>query len=589
MVRWNDIMRLGLLVRCRSQFCEGFRGVMGLTYGGKWGTQIVVRLVALLLSLLSASTTHAQFVTVGDVEERAMRDAQLLGDASLSNSWMVRPIIPGISTYSYVLRTMDATDTKGFYARLLSVNSTLLMNSDIGYGRNLGAMFPSNGMTNRFSVSAYARWGLVKLQLSPEFIYASNPDFQQTPASYPDWHWRIYYNEHLNRIDMPERYRDAAFLQVLPGNSSVAVEVGSVELGVSTRNLWWGPAKRNSLLLSNNAPGFLHLSLNSRRPLEGPFGRVEFQGIWGRLESAGREPIPLRRYDNFQVMPYREKPDDWRFLTGLVFAWQPKWTPGLWLGMGRTLMAYSKDMNRVDRYFSFFRTPFESLQHRDDLLLPDTRDVFDDKFAAYIRYVAPEENLEFYVEWGRNMRPGSFKEFLDKPEHTMAYTLGMNKLYALSDGNRYFGIEVEITQIEKNNTWRVRDYPTWYVSENIPHGYTHKGQVLGAAIGPGSNSQYLGINYLWDRNRVGVFGERVIYNNDLYYKLFTTSIFRHWADLNFGISGEYSWKQLDFQYMFMASNVMNYKYIELTTRPGFQYIGMDLWNYHSVVTVAYRF
>lgn len=546
-------------------------------------------LITLGMMCSVVSVVNAQYVAVGDQKERTMWDAQVLGESSLNHSWMIRPITPTSSTYSYLLRTMDASLASGLYAYVLGVESTLLLNSNIGYGRNLGGMFPSNGMTNRLSFDAFARWGPVKLQLSPQFIYAQNLDFQQTPANYPDWHWRIFYREHLNRIDMPERYREAAFMQILPGNSSLAVEVGSVELGVSTRSLWWGPSKRNSLLLSNNAPGFLHVSLNSIRPLEGPFGRVEFQGIWGRLESAGREPLPLRRYTNFQVMPYLEKPDDWRFLTGLVFAWQPKWTPGLWLGMGRTLMTYSKDMNRVDRYFSFFRTPFEELPPRDDLLFPDTRDVFDDKFAAYIRYVAPDEKMEFYAEWGRNMRPGSWNEFFDKPEHTMAYTLGVNKLYELNEEGRFFGIEAEITQMEKNNTWRVRDYPTWYVSENIPHGYTHKGQVLGAAIGPGSNSQYLGFNYLWDRHRVGFFTERVIYNNDLYYKLFTTSIFRHWADLNFGISGEYSWNQLDFSYVLMASNVMNYKYIELTTRPGFQYIGKDLWNYHTVLTVRYRF
>jgi len=569
---------LGVVLRLAVDFRERLAGFYGR-----------LAVLALLLLLASVSVSTAQYVAVGDVTERAFRDAQLLGEVSLNNSWMVRPITPGTAKYSYVLRSMDAKGSKGLYARLMGVNSTILHNTKIGYGRNLGAMFPSNGMTNHFSVDAFARWGPVKLQLSPEFIYSQNLDFQQTPSSYPDWHWRIFYREHLNRIDLPERYREAAFLQVLPGNSSLMAEVGTVELGVSTRSLWWGPAKRNSLLMSNNAPGFFHVSVNSRRPLEGPFGRVEFQGIWGRLESSGREPLPLRRYDNFQVMPYREKPDDWRFITGLVFAWQPKWTPGLWVGMGRTLMAYSKDMNRVDRYFSFFRTPFESLPPREEWLLPDTRDVFDDKFAAYIRYVAPVEHLEFYAEWGRNMRPGSFFEFLDKPEHTMAYTLGMNKLYALSGNNQFFGIEAEITQTEKNNTWRTRDYPTWYVSENIPHGYTHKGQVLGAAIGPGSNSQYLGINYLWGQNRVGIFGERVIYNNDLYYKLFTTSIFRHWADLNLGITGEYSWNQLDFKYMLMASNVMNYKYIELTTRPGFQYIGKDLLNYHTVLTVSYRF
>lgn len=545
--------------------------------------------MGILLFVVVSGSLQAQFLPVGDLSDRLFRDEQLLGRTSLSESWMIRPLTPSSSTYRYLLRTMDSGLPANMYFMLIDAKTTFLYNSEFGYGRNMATIFPSSGLTNLWSVQVYGRLGPVSIQLNPEILYAGNPDFQQTPSSYPDWHWRIYYREYLNRIDLPERYREAPFYQLMPGNSAVTVELGKVEVSVSTKSLWWGPAKRNSLLMSNNAPGFLHASINSRRPINSPLGQFEFQSIWGKLESSGREPVPLRRYENFQVMPYREKPDDWRLLTGLVFSWQPKWTPGLWLGMGRTLMAYSKDVKRVDRFFSFLRTPFYDLPERDDLLLPDTRDIFDDKFAAYVRYVAPSERMEFYAEWGRNMRPASVRDFLDMPEHTMAYTLGMNKLYKLPGVDEFIGVEIELTQMEKNNTWRVRNYPTWYVSENIPHGYTHKGQVLGAGIGPGSNSQYLGVNYIWGRNRVGAFGERVIYNNDLYYTLFTTSIFRHWADINFGVGGEYSWKQFDFQYKLMTMRTLNYKYIELTTRPGYQYIGMDLWNYHGVLTVSYRF
>ncbi|MFX8805488.1 capsule assembly Wzi family protein, partial [Acinetobacter baumannii] len=54
-------------------------------------------------------------------------------------------------------------------------------------------------------------------------------------------------------------------------------------VGISSENLWWGPGIYNSLLMSNNAPGFWHLTFNSRKPLKTPIGDFEWQLIGGKL------------------------------------------------------------------------------------------------------------------------------------------------------------------------------------------------------------------------------------------------------------------------------------------------------------------
>ncbi|MFK5143427.1 capsule assembly Wzi family protein, partial [Klebsiella pneumoniae] len=54
-------------------------------------------------------------------------------------------------------------------------------------------------------------------------------------------------------------------------------------MGISSENLWWGPGIYNSLLMSNNAPGFWHLTFNSRKPLKTPIGDFEWQLIGGKL------------------------------------------------------------------------------------------------------------------------------------------------------------------------------------------------------------------------------------------------------------------------------------------------------------------
>ncbi|WP_404877454.1 capsule assembly Wzi family protein, partial [Klebsiella pneumoniae] len=56
-----------------------------------------------------------------------------------------------------------------------------------------------------------------------------------------------------------------------------------LSVGISSENLWWGPGIYNSLLMSNNAPGFWHLTFNSRKPLKTPIGDFEWQLIGGKL------------------------------------------------------------------------------------------------------------------------------------------------------------------------------------------------------------------------------------------------------------------------------------------------------------------
>ena len=55
--------------------------------------------------------------------------------------------------------------------------------------------------------------------------------------------------------------------------------------------------------------------------------------------------------------------------------------------------------------------------------------------------------------------------------------------------------------------------PTFYVHTAAVEGYTNLGQLLGAAIGPGSNSQFLGLDRYTSRGRWGVFFERVRYDD----------------------------------------------------------------------------
>lgn len=50
--------------------------------------------------------------------------------------------------------------------------------------------------------------------------------------------------------------------------------------------------------------------------------------------------------------------------------------------------------------------------------------------------------------------------------------------------------------MEKSATKEIRTGGIWYTHSQVLDGYTNRGQVLGAGIGPGSNLQSLDINWV---------------------------------------------------------------------------------------------
>jgi hypothetical protein len=51
-------------------------------------------------------------------------------------------------------------------------------------------------------------------------------------------------------------------------------------------------------------------------------------------------------------------------------------------------------------------------------------------------------------------------------------------------------------------------------------GYTNQGEVLGAGIGPGSNSHYFALNRIRDKEKLGIALEIIDQDNDFYHEAF---------------------------------------------------------------------
>ena len=557
--------------------------------------------IQLMLALLClGNLAYGQSLPVGSQAlEDYYRRAQLAGKLDSTVSFTIRPLIPSaafkIKDFAYPdsleqrYNLLDA-DHSGFSKngklkwQLLPMSIQLQTNSHHPYGWNDGAMIPAKGLQSLLSAGIYAEYGILSVQFKPEVLLAANSSFDTFDNDHYDVITARYY-DFYNNIDLPARFGKSGITKAYWGQSSIRLNYKALSFGLSTENLWWGPGLRNSLLMSNTAPGFKHLTLNTRKPISSPIGSFEGQIIAGRLEGSGYGVLePEREY--FGQPLYVEKPNDWRYLSGLAITWQPKWVPGLFLGLTRSAQTYSNGLSKFGDYLPFFSSKkqeaaAEAINKRDQ------------RNSYFMRWLWPEEKAEVYFEYGRNNYSGSSSDLALEPNVSRAYIFGLRKLFPFgSRKEEQLMLSAEVTQLQETDIAKVLNLESWYSSKSVRHGYTNRGEVLGAGIGPGANIQSLEVSWVKGLKRLGIQFERLVHNNDFYYYAYVDSkdYRRHWVDLSVAASGEWNYKNFIFNAKLQGIQSLNYQWY-LIQAPGELYMtpGKDAFNLQVQAGLTYRF
>ena len=370
------------------------------------------------------------------------------------------------------------------------------------YGWQDGPMVPNVGNQTYASMGAFVKFGPFEGQFRPEWVRAQNLAFDQPPIR-------------LSNIDMPTQFGQDPYAYRGWGQSYLKANLRNVGVGISTENLWWGPGNQNSLLMSNNAPGFLHLTLHSNKPISTPLGAIEFQSISGVLGYSGFYPYGLT---TTQGWPWVTAPivrntafdNQRKGLTGASVNWQPKWFPGLFVGANRAIMSEADSLS-VGSLGEVFRPLLKNISGEDE-------GGRNQLFSVYLRYVMPESHAEFYVEFGREDAAWDFEDLISDINHTRAYLLGFRKMQPLKDGRNWLMLEYEMTEIAQGLSGVARAYAiSWYTHE-LNGGYTHMGQVLGSGMGPGAAVQTGTLSWLGSKDRRLSFrAERLEHDRETYY------------------------------------------------------------------------
>jgi hypothetical protein len=419
---------------------------------------------------------------VGGAAEERERVAHLLGKRA----------DPG-----YLLRAPSARTPRPAteYLRIVAPRVETVWNSRIPHSPHDGLLWAGKGFNGALTTGIDAGAGPLRLVVAPAVVFQQNLAFDSlTGVSLGDadrasrilpWHTGAH------SVDLPYRFGDGAATGLHPGESSLTLRAGVLEAGAATESQWWGPGVRNAIVLGSNAGGFPHLLLRTSRPVPTPLGRVEARWIVGRLASSP--------YDTASVGGRRS-------LSAAALSVDAG--GGLTVGAARSVhtpLDGGTLAGDAPGVFLRWRGAGDTLRSRP----------YQQIASLFGRWVAPAEGVEVYAEWARHQLPTSVRDFLEQPQHTQGYTLGLG--WARPAGSGVARLRGEVTYLEQSSTFRARPTGSWYAGRAVPQGYTHRGQMLGAAIGPGASGQWLGAEFIAPGWEVGAGLTRVRWAMDAFY------------------------------------------------------------------------
>ncbi len=437
-------------------------------------------------------------------------------------------------------------------------------------------MIPAKGYQTLVTGGFFAKLGPLSIQLKPELVWAENKTFDTFLSGNKTTSQIAAFKGYNSGIDFPESFPGQPYKKALWGQSSVRLTFGPISAGISTENLWWGPGIHNALLMTNSAAGFNHWTLNTVRPLRSIIGSFEGQIVGGKLESS--------------TSPFEQsKRNDWRYFNGIVFSYQPRWVPGLFLGATRSFLIYNQDISGgFLGYFPVFASNTKTNQYgATGSVKPD-----DQRISVFARWVLPKDHFEAYFEFGHEDGNYDMRDFLLQADHTRAYIIGIRKLFELNRTDKsYLSINFEMTQLEQNMFDKLRAAAYFYSHYQITQGYTQQGQILGAGIGPGSNLQTASVSWGKGLKSLGFQLERNVHNNDLFYAAFK-DIRAHWVDINLAGLAQWDYKHFLLSTKLELIRSLNYEYnYEQITANSTQFWapGRDTYNFQANLSISYLF
>jgi len=458
--------------------------------------------VALLLA--AALPIHAQDSATSSLPSRTARTV-LLGSPD-EDRLRIEQILTGKRLAGSLIRSASTSNvfgdssTTGLRWSIVGPAIDATWNSQIPFSIDDGSLWAGRGVSSRLTAGLRANLGPLRVLLAPELMHSENRAFPVLPSGIPGRSdYAALYHDGPVSIDLPSRFGADPFTVTDLGQSALWASIGAADVGAATENQWWGPGIQNGLVMSDNAPGIPHAFVRTNRPLHTEVGDFEAKLIAGGLTES-------LYFDH-------DASNDRRSISGAVATFAPAVEPTLSVGAARVVYGPAPQAGDVashalDALFRWSTTRPDSTH--------TGAATFDQLFSLFARWVFPENGFEVYGEWARMLPPSSLRQLLVDPQYTRGYTVGIQAAGHVQR-DALLRVQAEASFLDQTPSTVEADTLTFYTSRDVPQGYTQRGQVIGAAIGPGGSSQFLAVDYMpraWD---VGIFAQRIRWDEDVYY------------------------------------------------------------------------
>jgi hypothetical protein len=455
--------------------------------------------VAGLVLGLGPSTLPAQvmrdsstswLISAGSEGERYLRSLEVSGIAP-ATIWSVRPfssrvvqrIAAGTSAHPWAAQFAERPRGT-LWVRAVEPEMTGIFNSRFPYGQNDGPIWAGKGLTASVLGGVEGAAGPLEFRIAPQIFGAQNAGFPLVPngltgpQAFGD-------SKFGGSIDLPQRFGDATYSRIDPGQSFVQVIFLGLAAGVSTGNEAWGPAVESPFLLGVNAAGFGHAFIGTDGPLGLGWLRASVRIIGGRLDQSPYAPVT----DHAR-----------RYLSGAVVSLGISGVPGLEVGGARLFHNVWPDtgVSLSDLLTPLIKNPFKV---RLTEQLGNQGDEPDNQLASvFFRWNVPRSGFELYGEMGREDNAFDTRDYLVEPDRDMSYSLGFQRVWK-RPGGELLALRGEVLNSSASHLALIRTPAPPYIHSPVRQGHTQLGQVLGAPGAYGGGAGMLALEWLSSAGR----------------------------------------------------------------------------------------
>ena len=366
--------------------------------------------------------------------------------------------------------------------------------------RDNGAVWAGKGLSLQMAVGIGGRLGPLRYGIFPTIHWSQNRDFVVADTAVAPHSSYLYPWLAAPSIDWPQRMGGAAAGDLSLGQTFVEVTGWSrAALGISTENIWWGPSQRYPMLLGATSEGFPHVYGRSPTVAFGPVQAI-VRAVSGRLTES-------QYFD-------QSEDNDHNLLSAIR----------LEIGLNSLLPGAQVALTSMVRQQLGTELSFRDVL---GLLLPrsTTQSRPGDKAADGIgaaTLVLPIKSLgvRLHGTWGRGDFFVDAEDLLTEPDHNQFWSVGFDQEWRRSDGGATWALSAEHASSAATppqfGVRREGFSVGLYRHSGTTQGHTHRGQLLGASIGPGARATYFSLDRTHAGQLVGVLVERVLWDIDGY-------------------------------------------------------------------------